>query len=83
MPYFPPEIRVLEECTPEYLTVPGWNQETAGIQDYDVLPTLAKDYLKRLSDLVQAEISLVSTGPERKETIITSPKSRLHSWIKL
>jgi len=83
LPYFPPEVRVLEECTPEYLTVPGWNQETAGIQDYDVLPTLAKDYLKRLSDLVQAEISLVSTGPERKETIITSPKSRLHSWIKL
>lgn len=83
LPYFPPEIQVLEECTPEYLTVPGWNRETAGIQDYDALPALAKDYLKRLSDLVQAEISIVSTGPDRKETIVTSPKSRLSSWIKL
>jgi adenylosuccinate synthase len=83
LPYFPPEIRVLEECTPEYLTVRGWIQETAGIQDYNALPTLAQDYLKRLSDLVQAEISVVSTGPDRRETIITSPKSRLHSWIKI
>jgi adenylosuccinate synthase len=83
LPYFPPEIRVLEECTPEYLTVRGWSQETAGIQDYNALPAPAQDYLKRLSDLVQAEISVVSTGPDRTETIITSPKSRLHSWIKL
>jgi adenylosuccinate synthase len=81
--YFPPEIRVLEKCTPRYLTVRGWNQETAGIRDYKALPKLAQDYLKRLADLVQAEISVVSTGPDRKETIVTSPKSRLHSWINL
>jgi adenylosuccinate synthase len=83
LPYFPPEIRVLEECTPEYLTVPGWNQVTAGIQNYEELPEIAKDYLKRLSDLVQAEISLVSTGPDRNETIVISPKSQLCSWIDL
>jgi adenylosuccinate synthase len=80
---FPPEIQVLSECQPEYLTVKGWNKPTAGIKDYEGLPGLARDYLKRLSDLVQTEISIVSTGPERSETIIVSPHSRLESWIPL
>lgn len=80
---FPPEIQVLEQCQPEYITVSGWNQRTAGIHDFMELPSLARDYLKRLSDLVQAEISVVSTGPDRTETIITSPNSKLQSWITL
>jgi adenylosuccinate synthase len=80
---FPPEIRVLEQCRPEYHVVRGWNRKTAGIQNFDELPQLARDYLSRVSDLVKAEISLVSTGPDRTETIITSPESRLHSWIRL
>ncbi len=80
---FPPEIFVLEQCQPEYVTVKGWPERTAGIQDYDELPARARDYLKRLSDLVGTEISLVSTGPDRNETIIASPRSRLESWIPL
>jgi len=80
---FPPEIQVLEQCQPEYITVRGWNQRTAGIQEFMELPSLARDYLKQLSDLVQAEISVVSTGPDRTETIITSPNSKLQSWITL
>jgi adenylosuccinate synthase len=78
---FPPEISVLGECQPEYLTVKGWNKKTAGIQDLNELPGVARDYLKRLSDLVNTEISVVSTGPDRKETIIVSPHSHLESWI--
>jgi adenylosuccinate synthase len=80
---FPSEISVLSECTPEYVTLKGWGQKTAGIQDFNELPALARDYLKRLSDLVDTEISVVSTGPDRKETIIVSPHSRLESWIAL
>jgi adenylosuccinate synthase len=79
---FPPEIQVLEQCQPEYITVRGWKAKTAGICEFEELPELAKDYLKRLSDLVQAEISLISTGPDRKETImITTRDSRIHSWL--
>ena len=78
---FPSEIDVLAECQPEYVTVRGWNTKTAGIQDFDDLPPLAKDYLNRISDLVRVEISVVSTGPDRTETIMTSPQSRLQSWI--
>jgi adenylosuccinate synthase len=80
---FPPEISVLGECQPEYLTLKGWNQKTAGIQDFNELPPVARDYLKRLSELVDTEISVISTGPDRKETIIVSPHSRLESWISL
>jgi adenylosuccinate synthase len=80
---FPPEIKVLSECQPEYLTVKGWNSPTAGIKDYEGLPSLARDYLKRLEDLVETEISIISTGPDRSETIIASPDSRLETWIPL
>jgi adenylosuccinate synthase len=78
---FPPELHVLEECRPEYVTIKGWNRRTAGTQSFDELPPVAKDYLKTLSDLVDTEISVVSTGPDRKETIIVSPDSRLQSWF--
>jgi adenylosuccinate synthase len=80
---FPPDIQILGQCQPEYIAVKGWNQNTSGIQEYKDLPTLAKDYLNRLSDLVNTEISVVSTGPDRTETIIVSPNSRLESWIPL
>jgi len=81
--FFPPEIRVLEQCKPEYISVPGWNQKTAGIQEVDQLPQPARDYIQRLSDLVHAEISIVSTGPDRRETIVTSPAAKLNSWLSL
>jgi adenylosuccinate synthase len=80
---FPPEIDVLSQCRPEYLVLKGWKQKTAGIQDIEELPSLAKDYLNRLSDLVKTEISVVSTGPDRKETIILSPHSQLECWANL
>ena len=72
---------MLAECQPEYETLPGWNQPTAGICDLGDLPALARDYLNRLSDLVRAEISLVSTGPDRAQTIVTSPHSMLNSVL--
>ncbi len=78
---FPPDLQILRECEPVYESVRGWDQQTAGICEFDRLPLLARDYLKRLSDLVRAEISLVSTGPDRSQTIVISPHSRLHSWV--
>lgn len=79
---FPPEIEVLAQCRPEYVTVKGWRQKTAGTKSFDELPVAARDYITRLSDLVKTEISVVSTGPDRSETIIT-PGSRLAAWVPL
>jgi len=78
---FPSEITVLEQCQPEYITVKGWHQKTAGIRDFDDLPTPAKDYLKRLSDLVSTEITVVSTGPDRAETVIAPPYTSVEAWM--
>jgi adenylosuccinate synthase len=80
---FPPEIEVLEKCRPEYVTVKGWNSKTAGIREYEKLPQLAKDYLNRISDLTGIEISLVSTGPDRRETAVVSSDSRLSKLVPL
>ena len=80
---FPPEIGVLAECQPEYLTVKGWNSRTAGICEYEKLPQLAKDYISRITDIIGMEISLVSTGPDRRETAVVSPDSRLSRLVPL
>ncbi len=78
---FPPDLQVLMECQPEYETMPGWDKPTAGICDIAELPVPARNYLDRLSELVRAEISLVSTGPDRAQTIVTSPHSMFNSLI--
>ena len=80
---FPPEIDVLAECRPEYVTVKGWNSKTAGIREYEKLPHHAKDYISRLADLAGMEISLVSTGSDRRETAIVSRDSRLMRLVPL
>ena len=57
-------------CTPVIETMPGWDRPTAGITDYDQLPENAKAYIKRLEQLVGVKVSIISTGPERDETIV-------------
>ncbi|HVN81363.1 MAG TPA: adenylosuccinate synthase [Terriglobia bacterium] len=74
---FPAEIRVLEAIVPIYRTVKGWNSNTAGIRDYADLPIMARDYLKLLSDITETEFSLISTGPERDDTVILKD-----SWLQ-
>ena len=55
---------------PVYETMPGWQCSTFGIKDYDSLPENAKRYLKRLEEFVGVRIDIISTGPDREETII-------------
>lgn len=65
----PCETEVLEKLTLVYKELEGWRQNTAGLTSYDQLPLKAKDYLKLLSREVEADISLISTGPQRSQTI--------------
>lgn len=65
--------RSLENVTPVYEEMPGWNCETAGITDYDQLPPEMLAYLERLSELVRAPVSIISTGPKREESIVLNP----------
>jgi adenylosuccinate synthase len=72
--------RTLGELEPVYEERPGWGQETAGLRAWEGLPTRARDYLRWLEDLVECEISLISTGPDRQETVLVEP-SHLTRWF--
>jgi adenylosuccinate synthase len=70
----------LGECEPVYETLPGWKTSTSGITDYDQLPGAAKDYIGRIEELCGAPVALISTGPERTETIIRDG-SPIREWM--
>lgn len=60
----------MAQCEPIYETLPGWQETTKGIKNYQQMPTNAKAYLERLSSLLEVPIDIISTGPERDDTII-------------
>ena len=55
------------ECV--YETLPGWKKSTSGISDYDKLPQKAKDYLDFIAREIGAKVGVVSTGPDREQTM--------------
>ncbi len=57
-------------CTPIYKTMPGWQDSTFGVKSYDALPQNAKNYLQRVAEICGAPIAMISTGPDREETIV-------------
>ena len=70
--YFPADLAVLEACEPVYETMPGWEEDISMIRSFDDLPEKAIDYLKRLEELSETPIQIVSVGPGRDETILVS-----------
>jgi len=59
-----------EKVTPVYETMPGWSESTLGAQSIDQLPQAAVNYIKRLEELMETPIDIVSTGPDRIETVV-------------
>jgi adenylosuccinate synthase len=72
-------IKDYGEVEPIYETFPGWKTSTLGLSKFEDLPERARNYVTALETLVGVEIGLVSTGPERDETIIR-PGSRIAEW---
>jgi adenylosuccinate synthase len=60
----------LERCHPVYEELPGWTESTVGIKSHERLPAAARAYLKRIEELAGVPIDLISTGPDREETIV-------------
>ncbi len=67
--HFPADLNILAECEPVYETLPGWQADTTKCRTYDSLPEKARAYLSRIQDLSGVQISIVSVGPDRDETI--------------
>lgn len=76
----PASAEEYERVTPVYKTLPGWCESTYGVQDAGKLPKAAIDYLRFISDFLQVEIGMISTGPERDATII-QPGTLLARWL--
>ncbi|MBF0456135.1 MAG: adenylosuccinate synthase [Magnetococcales bacterium] len=66
----PSDPSVLEACEPIYEEMPGWSASTVGCSDMNSLPQEARDYIARLEALVGVKVAILSTGPDRKETLI-------------
>ncbi|MFP4614688.1 MAG: adenylosuccinate synthase [Thiohalorhabdus sp.] len=66
----PVGAEALSECEPVYEDLPGWSGSTSGVRTLEELPQAARDYLYRLSELTGVPMVMISTGPERDETIV-------------
>ena len=59
-----------KEVVPVYETLPGWTESTSAVRDFDALPDNARAYVQRIAEAVGTPVDLISTGPERSETIV-------------
>ncbi|MBI3776394.1 MAG: adenylosuccinate synthase [Gammaproteobacteria bacterium] len=57
-------------CEPVYVDMPGWKENTVGVRKYNELPANARAYLKRIEEITETPIDIVSTGPDRDDTIV-------------
>jgi adenylosuccinate synthase len=61
---------MLAECEPIYEELPGWSESTVGLTRFEQLPKSAQNYLKRMEEICGVPIDMVSTGPDREQTIV-------------
>ncbi|WP_411755211.1 adenylosuccinate synthase [Serratia sp. (in: enterobacteria)] len=59
-----------EGIEPIYESMPGWSETTFGVKDYSKLPQAALNYIKRIEELTDVPVDIISTGPDRSETMI-------------
>ncbi len=70
----PNQLSKVGRCTPVYETLPGWNSDTTRCKSWEELPSNAKKYLQRLSELVDVKIGMISIGARRDQSIIIDMK---------
>ncbi|KAA0445170.1 MAG: adenylosuccinate synthase [Candidatus Thioglobus sp.] len=66
----PYDVRDYAAANPVYIEMPGWKKSTIGIQSFDHLPQQAQDYIRKIEELSNLPIDILSTGPDRDETLI-------------
>lgn len=69
---FPDNNAVLQECVPEYIEMPGWNQDISKITEFQDLPAATRQYIAKIEDLCGVKQSLISVGPKRSQTIVSN-----------
>jgi adenylosuccinate synthase len=67
---FPPSISVLETCEPVFEELPGWSEDLTAVKAFDDLPDNARAYVKRVEELVETPVQIISVGPGRQQTMV-------------
>ena len=68
--YLPPDANAQARIEPVYETIPGWKESTRGARSWADLPATAIKYIRRVEELIGAPVALLSTSPEREDTIL-------------
>ena len=67
---FTTDVEVLENCEPIYEQLPGWKEKLDNVNEFDTLPENARKYVKRIEELMEVPVCIVSIGPERNQTLV-------------
>jgi adenylosuccinate synthase len=70
IPGLPVVVDRFAECKPVYEELPGWQESTVGMTELKKLPANARNYLARIEELAGVPVDIISTGPDREQTII-------------
>lgn len=70
---FPTSSAILEKCQPQYEELPGWQIPTTGLRRFEELPPAAQQYVRRLEQLLDCPVDLISVGAKREQTILVRP----------
>mgnify|MGYP000848406427 FL=1 len=68
---FPENLAILEKCEPEYIEMPGWQQDLSDVTSYEELPANAQAYIEKMEELTGVKQALVAVGPKRSQTIVS------------
>ena len=77
---FPSDLGTLSSCEPVYDVLPGWSRPTAGVRRFEDLPAEAHRYIAHLEQVIGVPVGIVSTGPDREDTIVR-PASPVSAWL--
>jgi adenylosuccinate synthase len=68
---FPASSDLQAEAKPIYETLPGWQTSLKGVRQYENLPEFSIKYINRIKELIGVPVAVISTSPEREDTILT------------
>ena len=69
----PASLATYARCEPIWEDMPGWQAPTDGAHTFDELPVAAQSFLRRIAELIECPIDLISVGSHRRQTIIVNP----------
>ena len=68
----PSTISKLSRCKPVYIELPGWKEDISGMKTFDELPENAKNYVRKIEEITEVPVGVISVGPDRNQTILVS-----------